>query len=97
MTRPEQIFLMLEEGRLDYGIVGYLSGLNTLKKLGLTDIYPLQPSLWEFPLVLVLSEKKKAFIPAIDAAIESMKQDGTIDRLYQKTISNLAVIHPATQ
>lgn len=89
VTTPEQMFRMIEQGRLDYGVVGYLSGLKSISRLGFDTIEASEPPLIEKPLYLMLHIEHKNLIPVLDAEIKAMKQDGTINRLYSKLINSL--------
>lgn len=89
VTTPEQMFKMLDQGRLDYGVVGYLSGLDSISKLKLKDIHAIEPPLIEKPLFLMLHQKHKDLIPVFDDVFNEMKQDGTIQRLYSELIESL--------
>ena len=89
VTTPDQMFRMINQGRLDYGVVGYLSGLESISRLGFDNIKSSQPPLIEMPLYLLLHYGHKKLIPVLDAEIKAMKQDGTIDKLYSKLIKSL--------
>ncbi|MCW9012726.1 MAG: transporter substrate-binding domain-containing protein [Gammaproteobacteria bacterium] len=89
VTTPEQLFLMLEQDRLDYGVVGYLSGLKTIADLKLNNIHALEPPLEEKQLYLVVHNKHKNLIPLFNEVLNEMKNDGTINSLYSELISSL--------
>lgn len=89
VTTPEQLFHMLDQDRLDYGVVGYLSGLESLSKLGITTVYAIKPPLVEKQLYLMLNKKHKDLIPVFNNVIAEMEKDGTIDRLYSDLIMSL--------
>lgn len=88
VTTPDQMFQMIDQDRLDYGVVGYLSGLESISRLGFDTIKAVEPPLIEKPLFLLLHVEHKNLIPVLDAEIKAMKQDGTIDRLYTKIIKS---------
>lgn len=89
VTTPEQLFHMLGQDRLDYGVVGYLSGLETMARLNMKNIHAIQPPLIEKQLYLVLHNKHKALIPVFNQVLSEMKTDGTINRLYSELIKSL--------
>lgn len=89
VTTPEQLFQMLDQDRLDYGVVGYLSGLHSMSKLKLDSIHAIEPPLIEKPLYLVLHNKHKALIPVFNKVLIDMKHDGTISRIYNELIKSL--------
>jgi len=89
VTTPEQMFHMIDKGRLDYGVVGYLSGLKSIANLKLKGIYAIDPPLIEKPLYLMLHKKHKNLIPEFNRVILKMKKDGTINRLYTQLLKSL--------
>lgn len=89
VTTPKQMFQMLEQDRLDYGVVGFLSGLKAMSELNLKDIHATEPPLIEKPLYLMLHKKNKELIPAFNKVFSEMKKDGTIDKIYSGLIASL--------
>ena len=89
VTTPEQMFQMIEHDRLDYGVVGYLSGLKSLARLKLKDIHPVEPPLIEKPLYLMLHRKHKGLITQFNTVFQAMEDDGTIIRIYTDLIESL--------
>lgn len=89
VTTPEQMFQMIDQNRLDYGVVGYLSGLQAIASLRLDNIKAIQPPLVEKPLFLLFHKKHKALIIEFNRVIRRMKNDGTIDKLYRKLLAGI--------
>lgn len=89
VTSPEQLFEMLDGGRVDVGVMAYASGLKAISDLGLNGIHALEPALLEVPLYLMLAAKHAALVPRFDEAVRKMKQDGTVERLYMEMINSL--------
>lgn len=89
VTTPEQMFKMLDKDRLDYGVVGYLSGLKSIANLKITTIKAIHPPLVEKPLYLMLNKKHQHLIPEFNRIISEMKSDGTIKQLYNKLLKSL--------
>lgn len=89
VTTPEQLFKMLDQDRLDYGVVGYLSGLKSISNLKLKNINAINPPLIEKPLYLMLHKKHKNLIPEFNKVISEMNKDGTIKRLYEQLLKTL--------
>lgn len=89
VTTPEQMFRMINKGRLDYGVVGHLSGLKSIADLGLKEIHAIEPPLIEKPLYLVLHKKHKKLIPEFDRVISKMKKDGSIKKLYNQLLKSI--------
>lgn len=89
VTTPEQLFKMLDQDRIDYGVVGYLSGLKTISSLKLNNIKAINPPLIEKPLYLMLHKKHKNLIPEFNKVIAEMNNDGTINRLYNQLLISI--------
>lgn len=89
VTTPEQLFKMLDQGRIDYGVMGYLSGLKSISNLKLKDIKAISSPLAEKPLYLMLHKKHKNLVPEFNRVIVEMKKDGTIKRLYNELLETL--------
>lgn len=89
VTTPEQMFNMINQGRIDYGVFGYLSGLKTINSLKLNNIKSIEPPLIEKDLYLLVHEKHREMIPQFDQVFSEMKSDGTIDKLYYNLIKSL--------
>ncbi len=89
VATPQQMLKMLEQDRLDYGVVGYLSGLHTIASLELNNIKAIEPPLVKKQLYLLLHNKHKNLIPVFENVFKKMKDDGTIDRLYKNLIKSL--------
>lgn len=89
VTTPEQLFKMLDQDRLDYGVVGYLSGLKNISVLKLDSIHAIEPPLIEKPLYLILHKKHKSLIPIFNEVFKQMEEDGTIQKLYSVMIETL--------
>ncbi|MDH5600161.1 MAG: transporter substrate-binding domain-containing protein [Gammaproteobacteria bacterium] len=89
VTTPEQMFQMLDKDRIDYGIVGYLSGLKSISNLKIKGIRAIDPPLIEKPLYIMLHIKHKNLIPEFNKVILNMKNDGTINLLYNQLLKSL--------
>ncbi len=89
LTTPGQLFQMLDQDRLDYGVVGYLSGLESISRFKLSTIHAIEPPLIEKPLYLMLHNKHKNLTPVFNQVLNEMQNDGTISRLYNELIKAL--------
>ena len=87
VTKPEQMFGMLQQGRIDFGVMGYMSGLKTISNLRLKDIKAIEPPLVDKPLYLLLAKKNEDLKPVFAEVLNEMTSDGTIDKLYQEITS----------
>ena len=89
VSTPTQMFRMLEQDRLDYGVLGYLSGLKSIAKLKYNDIHAVLPALAEKPLYLLLHKKHKNLIPLFDDVFQAMEDDGTTNRIYTELLQTI--------
>jgi len=84
VTKPEQLFRMLQQDRIDFGVMGYMSGLKTISDLHLHDIYVIEPPLIEEKLFLLLAAKHRALVPVFTRVFNDMIKDGTTERLFKE-------------
>lgn len=89
VTRPEQLFMMLQQDRIDFGVMGYLSGLKVISELQLHDIRAIDPPLLEKKLFLLLATRNQALVPEFTRVFNEMIDDGTTERLFKEIISKL--------
>jgi polar amino acid transport system substrate-binding protein len=81
VDKPEQMFQMLEHDHVDLVLYTRADGVSLARKLGLSGVAPLTPSLKEVDLYLYLNKKHAALVPKLARALKDMKADGTHDRI----------------
>ncbi len=81
LERPEQLFEMLEHGRIDLALYTRADGMALVRRLGYTSIAALEPSLKDVDLFLYLNKRHAPLVPRVAAAIKAMKVDGSYNRL----------------
>jgi len=81
VDKPEQLFRMLDGGRVDLALYTRADGVALLKTLGLRSIAPISPSLKEVDMYLYLHKKHQALAPRIAQALREMKADGTYNKI----------------
>lgn len=81
VDKPEQMFRMLESGRVDVALYTRADGVSLLRSLGLSAIAPLSPPLRDVDMYLYLNKKHEAVVPKIAQALRDMKTDGTYNRI----------------
>ncbi len=84
LTGSDQLFKMLDAGRLDIIVSARFDGFYHIKKLQLNSIRQLQPVIERHQLYHYLHEKHKNLIPIIDDVIKSMKKSGELAKLRKK-------------
>lgn len=85
VVREDQLFEMLNRGRLDVALYSKLNGYELINKYGYTGIKHLEPPLASKDMFLYLHNKHAALAPKVAAALRAMKQDGTYDRIVAET------------
>lgn len=80
----EQLFTMLQKGRIDIAVFEKPQGLAILKQMKIPEIKLLQPNLLEGNFYLYLHKKHKNLLPKITSALESMQKNGTIMRINEE-------------
>ncbi|MFD2207724.1 substrate-binding periplasmic protein [Kiloniella antarctica] len=93
VPQSDTIVLMLQNGRADYGILGYVEGLLHVQDLNLKGkIVPLDlPILSNSMHVLINKNAKCAHkIQAMNLAIIDMQNDGTLDKIISYHLSQIS-------
>ncbi len=81
VDKPEQMFRMLDGGRVDLALYTRADGIALARSMGLASIAPLFPSLKEVDMYLYLNKKHEALAPKLAQALRDMKADGTYNRI----------------
>lgn len=79
-----QLFPLLTEGKADIVIYERLTGLQTIRDLGLVGIRVLDPPLLVTPQHLVLHKRHQALLEPLAAALRAMKADGSYDKAFRQ-------------
>jgi len=85
----EQLFGMLEYGRIDIAVTSRVSGLYFIKEYDLQPLYVVKPALQNHDLYHYLHEKNKKYIPILDKTIRAMVESGELIELKEKHINEL--------
>jgi len=83
----EQLFRMLDQGRVEVAVLERTAGTYAVKKLGLAGIRILSPPLLAGDWYLYLHKRHAALIPLIDRELRAMKQDGTYERIRREVLA----------
>lgn len=81
VDKPEQMFRMLDSGRIDLALYTRADGVALVKALGLGAVAPLAPALKDVDMYLYLHKKHENWVPKIAQALREMKMDGTYNRI----------------
>ena len=80
-----QLFPPVQEGHVDLALSSRINGLSALKKLGVTDIEPIEPSLRTLELYHYIHvSRADDLVPKIDAIIRQMTDSGELAHLRAK-------------
>ena len=77
VDKVEQLFQMLDAGRVDLVLYTRTDGASVLKRLGISNVVALSPSLRDADMYLYLNKKHLALVPRIAQALRDMKADGS--------------------
>lgn len=91
LTNSTMLFQFIEVGRADVVIIGGLSGIIQLKKLGIDSVHPLSPPLRKLPLYHFLHQKHKALVPKIYAVLKKMKDSGELEEIQEKATKEVII------
>ena len=81
VDKPEQMFKMLDGGRVDLALYTRADGVVLARSLGLPTIAPLFPPLKDVSMYLYLNRKHEALVPKLAQALREMKVDGSYNRI----------------
>jgi polar amino acid transport system substrate-binding protein len=85
VDKPEQLFQMLDAGRVDLALYTKADGVALARSLGLSSIAPLQPALKDVDMYLYLNRKHASLVPMLAQALRAMKADGAYNRILSSS------------
>lgn len=89
LDEQENMLLMLARGRIDVAVDTYLTGLFTIKKLGLKGLRVVKPPLENFSSFQYLNKKHRALIPQIESVLADMQKEGVILKIRNRILKDL--------
>lgn len=81
VDKAEQLFLMLDGGRIDLALYTRADGIALARRMGLSAIAPVAPALKDVDMYLYLHRKHEALVPKLAQALREMKADGSYNRI----------------
>ncbi len=81
VDKPEQMFLMLDGGRIDLALYTRADGVALARTMGLSAVAPLAPALKDVDMYLYLHKRHEALVPKLAQALREMKADGSYNRI----------------
>lgn len=86
VDKPEQLFRMLDGGRVDLALYTRADGVALAREMGLAGVVPLEPALKDVDMYLYLHRRHEALAPRVAQALRDMKADGS----WQRIVSSLS-------
>jgi len=86
LDNAEQLFQMLDQGRVEVAVIERMVGMEMVKKLRISGVHILSPPLLTGDWYLYLHKRHAALIPRIDRELRSMKRDGSYDRIRREVL-----------
>ena len=77
----EQLFQMVDQGRIDIALYTLAGGVALARRMGLSAVAPLTPTLRDTDMFLYLNKRHEALVPRVAKALREMKADGTYNRI----------------
>lgn len=90
----EQLFAMLDKGRVDAIIYRRWEGLALAKKLGIQNVYIVEPSLVEAGIYIYLNKKHADKVPLIATALREIRAEGLFSRACREAFSAFKPLPP---
>ncbi len=85
-----QLFKLLENNRADIVLYDLWSGVWWTRH-NTSNIHYLTPPIASYQLYLYLNKKHEKLIPDLSKALQSMKQDGTYQKIYEQSLNSLLI------
>lgn len=83
VDKAEQMFQMLDSGRIDVALYTLRDGVALVRELGLNAVQPMAPALKVSDMFLYLNKRHEALVPRLAQALRDMKTDGSYARLVE--------------
>lgn len=88
VRKPEQMFSMLQKGRVDLVLYERWQGLEMARSSGIS-VKVLEPPLASVNMYMFIHKNYAELAPALADALRSMKADGTYQLIFDQTLSSL--------
>lgn len=89
VKNTEQLFDLLLSDRTDVIIYEKWEGLYVIATRGLNEVRTLQPPLAIPQMFMYVHERHEALIPKLNAALKKIKEDGTYQSIFDRTLRPL--------
>ncbi|MBI3775691.1 MAG: transporter substrate-binding domain-containing protein [Gammaproteobacteria bacterium] len=92
---PEQLFTMLDKGRIDVALYERWLGYALAKQMNITNVQAIEPPLAVREMFIYLNQRHADKVPVIAAALRAIKAEGMYSKVCREKIAPLAT--PASQ
>lgn len=89
VSQYEQLFKLLDIGRIDIAVTSRVQGLTLIQKFDLEGFKILEPPLKTTNLYHYLHKKHENLVPKITASLQEMEKKGEILKIRQQFINDL--------
>jgi len=86
----QQLFQLLDKGRVDVAINPFVNGVVIINKLKLEGIHALEPPLMRIDLYHFLHKRHAALVPKITDSIRKLEASGRIDEIRKQFFRDIA-------
>jgi len=80
------LFNLLDGNRTDLVLLTRIAGLETIQRMNLRGIVPLEAPLAVKPMFLYLHKKHKSLLPYFNTTLQEIKKDGTYQKLSEEIL-----------
>jgi polar amino acid transport system substrate-binding protein len=91
LENGEQLFSMLDKDRIDIALIEKFQGMRFVKDMKIQNIRILNPPFLEGDWFMYVNKKHEALVPRLAAALKSMKEDGTYQRIFDTALKRYAL------
>lgn len=82
----EQLFRLLDLGRIDVALHERWLGEAHIRRMGLADVHPIEPPLATREMFLYLHRRHAHLVPGLVDALRAIKREGLYERLYREKV-----------
>ena len=93
MSSTEQMFKLLQNGRVDVALTNTIDGNLMLAKLGSDKIIPMKQPLVTLPLYHYIHKDHALLVPIIDAEIKRLKNSGILKKLIEEAEDKIVALN----
>lgn len=85
----KQLFQLLDKNRVDVIVYAKYAGLYTLNQMGIKGVHIVGKPFATKEMAVILNKKHKDILPKLNATLKAMKDDGTYQQYFDKTLGQL--------